>query len=59
MTTAQQPAYEVRNPSFSDMNIEEQIAAGINDWCAEDAAGREFFRQTKEAAERARNAYNA
>ena len=28
-------AYEVRNPSFSDMNLEQQIDAGINDWCAE------------------------
>ena len=50
-------AYEVRNPSFSDMNIEDQIYAGINDWCAEDEAGHEFFGQSRDEAERARLLY--
>lgn len=52
-------AYEVRNPSFSDMNIEQQIEAGINDWCAEDEAGREFFGVTRDSAEEARLIYNS
>jgi hypothetical protein len=52
-----QAAYEVRNPSFSDMNIEQQIDAGINDWCAEDRAGHEFFGRTKGEAEEARCIY--
>jgi hypothetical protein len=51
-------AYEVRNPSFTDMNIEEQIDAGINDWVCRDRAGREFFGQSKEAAEQALRRYN-
>ena len=50
-------AYEVRNPSFSDMNIEQQIDAGINDWCAEDDQGHEFFGQSRDEAERIRCLY--
>jgi len=49
--------YEVVNPSFRDMNIEQQIDAGINDWCARDNVGREFFGQTREEALRAASAY--
>lgn len=50
--------FEVRNPSFSDINLEAQIEAGINDWCAVDESGREFFRQSKPAAVLACDAYN-
>jgi len=50
-------AYEVRNPSFSDMNIEQQIDAGISDWCAEDDEGHEFFGQSRDEAEHARLMY--
>lgn len=57
MSTARHPAYEVRNPSFSDMNIEEQIAAGINDWCAEGASGHPYFGQTRAEAEEIRAGY--
>lgn len=53
-----QTAYEIRNPSFGDMNLQQQIEVGINDWCTEDQAGREFFGQTKAAAEKARAIYN-
>jgi hypothetical protein len=42
--------YEVRNPSFSDLNIEQQIEYGINDWVAVDRKGREFFGRTKAEA---------
>lgn len=42
--------YEVVNPSFGDMNIEQQIDAGINDWLCRDAEGHEFFGQSKSAA---------
>lgn len=44
-------AYEVRNPSFSDMNINQQIEAGINDWCAEGTSGHPYFGRTKAEAE--------
>jgi hypothetical protein len=57
MTT--QPAYEVRNPSFSDMNLPQQIEAGINDWCAEGRSGHEYFGQTKAEAERIRDQFGA
>jgi hypothetical protein len=51
------PAYEVLNPSFRDLNIEQQIQFGINDWLAEGLNGREFFGQSKAQAEAARAAY--
>lgn len=50
-------AYEVRNPSFSDLNLEKQIEHGINDWCAEDDTGHEFFGQTRDEAEHIRTMY--
>ena len=50
--------YEVVNPSFGDMNIEQQIDAGINDWLCRDAEGREFFGQSKDQAYNAAKIYN-
>lgn len=50
-------AFEVQNPSFSDMTLNQQIAAGVNDWCAERADGHPFFGETKAKAEAARAAY--
>ncbi len=44
-------AYEILNPSFSDMNIEQQIDAGINDWCAEGPCGHPYFGRSKDDAE--------
>jgi hypothetical protein len=35
----QRKPYEVRNPSFNDMTLEQQIECGINDWAVE---GRGF-----------------
>lgn len=52
-----QPAYEVRNPSFSDMTLEQQIEAGINDWLAEGASGHPYFAQSKEEAEAIRSQF--
>ncbi len=46
--------HEILNPSFGDMNIEQQIEAGINDWVARDREGREFFGRSREEAQRAR-----
>lgn len=42
--------YEVHNPSFGDMTLEEQIAVGINDWCAEGPDGHKFFGRDREEA---------
>ena len=48
-------AYEICSPSFSDMNIEQQIDAGINDWCAEsDIDYHPYFGQSRDEAERNR-----
>lgn len=51
------PAYEACNPSFRDMNLEQQIEAGINDWIAEGCGGHQFFGQSKAEAERIRAGY--
>ena len=59
MTMNLRPAYEVRNPSFGDMNLPAQIDAGINDWCAEGASGHPYYGRTKVEAEAIRAAYNA
>jgi hypothetical protein len=50
-------AYEIECPSFRDMSLDEQIAAGINDWCAEGKSGRPYFGRTKAEAEALRSAY--
>lgn len=52
------PAYEIRNPSFSDLNLEQQIEHGINDWCAEGSSGHPYFGRTQAEAEAIRTAYN-
>lgn len=52
-----QPAYEVSNPSFGNMTLDQQIAAGINDWCAESPDGHPFFGETKAKAESYRASY--
>lgn len=55
---AQQPAYEVSNPSVSDLSLEDQIRFGINNWCAEDSLGRPFYGRTQEEAEKIRADYS-
>jgi hypothetical protein len=52
-------AFEIINPSFSDIPLDKQIEFCINDWQCDDEVGRAFFGQTKEAAEAACAAYNA
>lgn len=52
-----EPAYEILNPSFSDMCLEAQIDAGINDWCAEGESGHPYFGRTREQAEAIRAQY--
>jgi hypothetical protein len=43
-------AYEVHNPSFNDMNLEEQIEHGINDWAVEGKSGHLYFGRTASEA---------
>ena len=45
------PAYEIHNPSFNDMTLDQQIEAGVCDWCAEGPDGHPFFGETKDKAE--------
>ena len=42
--------YEVANPSFRDINLEQQIEFGICDWVVRFANGREIFGETKQKA---------
>ncbi len=51
-------AYEVFNPSFPGMTLDEQIDARINDWCAEGYSGHCYYGQTKEQAEHFRAQFN-
>lgn len=51
------PAYEIRNPSFSNMTLEQQIAVGVNDWEAEGRSGHLYVGETREKAEKNRSLY--
>ena len=44
--------YEIHNPSFNDMTLEQQIEVGANDWAVEGRSGHLYFgRTSQEAAE--------
>ena len=49
MTTA----YEIHNPSFNDLTLEQQIKFGINDWCVDGQDGHPYFGRTQFEAEQA------
>jgi hypothetical protein len=51
-------AYEILNPSVPELNLEQQIQYGLNDWCAEDADGHPYYGETAAQAEALRAAYN-
>jgi hypothetical protein len=52
-------AYEIHNPSFQDMTLEQQIDVGVNDWCADGLNDHPFYGRTKEEAESVRSQYCA
>ena len=43
-------AYEIHNPSFNDLSLEQQIEYGINDWCVEGLSGHRYFGRTADEA---------
>jgi hypothetical protein len=43
-------AYEVHNPSFNDLTLQEQIEYGINDWAVDGKSGHVYFGRTAEEA---------
>ena len=51
-------AYEIHNPSFGDITLDQQIEHGINDWCAEGESGHLYFGRTKAEAEAIREQFN-
>jgi hypothetical protein len=51
-------AYEIHNPSFNDMTLEQQIEVGINDWCVEGRSGHQYFGRTAAEAEQIATSYN-
>lgn len=50
-------AYEIRNPSFNDMNLERQIAVGVNDWEAVGKNGHRYVGRSQVEAEAQRRQY--
>lgn len=52
-------AYEIHNPSFNDMTLEQQIAAGVNDWQADGVNGHPYFGTTQQQAEQVRARYES
>lgn len=49
--TDRSTAYEVHNPDFNDMNLQQQIEAGCCDWCVEGTSGHRYYGQSPRAAE--------
>lgn len=52
-------AYEIRNPSFNDLTLEQQIEYGCNDWAAEGRSGHEYVGRTKDEAEAIRASFES
>jgi hypothetical protein len=50
-------AYEIHNPDFNDMSLDEQIAAGCCDWCVESRSGHQYFGRTAVEAVRIAKMY--
>jgi phage portal protein BeeE len=43
-------AYEIHNPDFCDMTLEQQIEAGCCDWCVEGFSGHKYYGHSPVAA---------
>ena len=43
-------AFEIHNPDFNDMTLEQQIKAGCCDWCVEGRSGHCYYGHTARAA---------
>ena len=52
-------AYEIHNPSFNDMTLEQQIEAGVNDWQADGRTGHPYFGTSRQQAEQIRAQYES
>ena len=50
--------YEVHNPSFNDMTLEEQIEAGVNDWAVDGRSGHVYFGRSAQEAVQIAAAHN-
>ena len=44
-------AFEIHNPDFQDMTLEEQIEAGCCDWCVEGHSGHLYYGHSPRAAQ--------
>lgn len=42
--------YEIHNPDFSNMTLEQQIKAGCCDWCVEGFSGHKYYGHSPAAA---------
>ena len=43
-------AYEIHNPDFNDMTLDQQIEAGCCDWCVEGISGHKYYGHSARAA---------
>lgn len=50
--------FEVANPSFRDIPLDQQIEFGINDWCVRTKSGHEYFGESKAKAIANASAYS-
>jgi hypothetical protein len=57
-TTASNKAYEILSVSFNDLNLEEQIEHGINNWAVEGKSGHIYFGRTEKEALEIANQFN-
>jgi hypothetical protein len=44
-------AYEIHNPDFNDMTLDQQIEAGCCDWCVEGISGHKYYGHSPRAAQ--------
>ena len=58
MTTNRAAAYEIHNPSFGDLTLDQQIEYGCNDWCADGDSGHPYYGTTAAQAEEIRATHN-
>jgi hypothetical protein len=54
----QRKPYEVHNPSFNDLTLDQQIECGVNDWAVEGKSGHLYFGRTAEEATSIAKTYN-
>lgn len=50
--------YEIHNPSFNDLTLDQQIECGVNDWAVESKSGHIYVGRTAEEAKSIAKTYD-